>query len=91
MSAGQAVATLPPDARVSFATDLCAALKVSAKSSMTKYHNAQDTIFGIWAHFCQDHDVEPTLRNVAGQEDKLCYLLVFGMQYRCTGQGQNQV
>jgi hypothetical protein len=56
-----------------------------------KTHLARNRIFELWSDFCERVGQTPCLRRVVGQEQKLCYLLVFGVRYRQAGQTNKPV
>jgi hypothetical protein len=72
--------------RVRFADDLCAALQISAEANTGKTTSARSRIFTEWSEYCESLGRAPSLRDVPDPETKLCYLLVFGLRYRQTGQ-----
>ena len=45
----------------------------------------QNRIFGRWVVFCQGLGVSESLDNVPDPDEKICYLLVFGMRLRRRG------
>ena len=71
-----------PATQDSFATDLSAALQVATAATTQKTCKRANTIFSTWETFCREHSRQPTLSDVPAHEDKLCYLLVFGLRYR---------
>lgn len=42
-------------------------------------------MFGRWRIFCASLGVDPSLGDIPRTEDRLCYILVFGMRYRQEG------
>jgi hypothetical protein len=79
------LAAAPAATRGSFRTDLSSALKAASNSTTTKTQKAKRSIFDHWTEFCEEHSVSVSLSDIPSQEDKLCYLLVFGYRYRAFG------
>ena len=48
-------------------------------------------MFGHWTAFCEEHDHPPDLADIPDRNDKLCYLLVFGLRYRQPDPSKNIV
>lgn len=74
-----------PAQRHSFQADLGTALQIASTANTSKRRKAANKIFGIWCDFCQQLGVPVTLDGLQ-TEQKLCYLLVFGLRYRKGGQ-----
>ena len=55
-------------------------------STTTKTVKSRNKLFVEWTDFCQHLGKAPSLCDVPGQENKLAYLLVFGLRFRETGQ-----
>ena len=83
--------TAPAAERVRFEADLRAALDKTTESVGTKHQAELDSHFGEWTKFCESLSVDPSLRDVPGQETRLSYLLVYGMRYRLTGRRDHPV
>ena len=75
-----------PAQRAVFQADLAAALQVAALSTTGKTQKARNKLFTLWEDFCHRHNRPSTLHTVLDPEAKILFLLVFGMQYRNTGQ-----
>lgn len=72
-----------------FAAELRAALQVASTANAKKTEDARNSTFALWTTFCQSLGVNPSLEDVYGGENKLAYILVFGLRYRQGGaQGQ---
>ena len=80
------MATAPPAIRNSFTADLVAALQVADTSLTSKTAKARQQIFGVWATFCAEHGIHPSLSDVLDRELKVIYLLVFSLRYQRSGQ-----
>ena len=76
------MATGAAAARRSFETDLRLALHTAGTADTVKTNQAKDSIFAKWAAFCHELGHTSTLRLVQSKEDKLCYMLVFGLRHR---------
>jgi hypothetical protein len=74
-----------------FQADLRAALQIASNSTTTKHRLAQNSHFQRWLQFCANLGVDPSLRTISSQDDKLSYLLVFGLRYRQTGANNKSV
>ena len=75
-----------PSARSRFAASLGSALHIATTASRAKTRAAKDKIFALWVAFCDELGVPATIDHLQNTEDRLCYILVFGMRYRETGQ-----
>ena len=62
--------------------DLRAAIQVSATATTTKHRNEQGSVFAKWRDFCGTFGHDAALSTITAQEDKLCYILIFGNRYR---------
>ena len=76
---------LAPAERARFSADLSTALDLAGQSSVKKTRRSAASAFGRWAAFCEELGHDATLSDIPDGEDKLCYLLVFGMRYRSQG------
>ena len=76
------MATGAAAARRSFETDLRLALHTAGTADTVKTNQAKDSIFAKWAAFCHELGHTSALRLVQSKEDKLCYMLVFGLRHR---------
>ena len=76
---------LAPDERARFRADLGTALDLAGRSTVKKTRRSAASAFGRWATFCAELGHDATLSDIPDGEDKLCYLLVFGMRYRSQG------
>ena len=76
---------LAPADRARFRADLSTALDLAGQSSVKKTRRSRASAFGRWAAFCAELGHDATLSSIPDSEDKLCYLLVFGMRYRSRG------
>ena len=74
-----------------FAAELDTALQIASTAVTGKTRKAKSKIFGLWADFCQDYKVPPSLYTLGDQQDKLSYLLVFALRYRLKGQRNKPV
>lgn len=79
-----------PEARVHFVADLSTALDLSAAANTTKHRAAQSKIFGNWQDFCEELGKSPNLLDTPA-DDRLSYLLVWGLRYRLKGQRNKPV
>ena len=80
------MAAAAPGPRDRFVADLGAALSVAAQANTVKHRRGGDKIFGRWAAFCRDLGHDPSLRDVADREDRLCFVLAFAQRFREEGQ-----
>lgn len=85
------MANATPAARDQFQAELSVALQHTTAARTVKRVKSQAKIFGVWTTFCQELGQTPDLRSVPTQEQKLSYLLVFGLRYRHGGQKNNPV
>ena len=69
----------------SFTADLHAALQVATTATTAKSRKAGSSTFTAWAEFCQQEGRDATLVDLPGVENKLLYLMVFGLRYRQQG------
>lgn len=69
-----------------FRTALGDALLLAGKSTVPKTRAAKGRAFTRWITFCRGLNVDPSLRGILGAEDRLSYLLVYGIQLRRNGQ-----
>ena len=74
-----------PAQRHGFESDLGAALQIASVANTSKRRKASNKIFGVWCSFCKELNVPVTLNGLQ-PEQKLGYLLVFGLRYRKGGQ-----
>ena len=74
-----------PAERECFATDLRTALDLSAQANTKRTRATTANTFGRWVAFCASLGHDPTLSAIPGGEDKLCYMLAFGLRYRRHG------
>ena len=74
-----------------FAAELDTALQIASTAVTGKTRKAKSKIFGLWADFCQDYKIPPSLYTLGDQQDKLSYLLVFALRYRLKGQRNKPV
>jgi len=74
-----------------FAAELDSALQIAGTAITAKTRKAKNKIFGVWADFCKEFGIPPSLYTVGDPEDKLSYLLVFAIRYRTKGQRNKSV
>ena len=79
------MAARAPAHRDDFLSDLESALQTANKSRSGRTVADQNRIFGRWTRFCAAHGVAESLCNVPDSDEKICYLLVFGMRLRRRG------
>jgi len=79
-----------PGTRNEFTADLGSALQLTAEVTVKKTSSARSKIFGNWCRFCLSLGKLPSLRDVPRHEDKISYLLVFGIRYRRHGRGASK-
>ena len=79
------MAAVDPSCRDRFAIDLLSSLEAAGRDTVKKTSDARERHWEGWCEFCAEHNKQPHLSDVAGQESKLCYLLVYGLRYRTVG------
>ena len=54
---------------------------MAGSANTVRTEAAKDTVYAKWVEFCHSLGHSSTLNLVESKEDKLCYLLVFGLRY----------
>ena len=75
----------PIATRRRFEADLKLALSLASKATTRKTQRSSSSSFGRWCDFCEEVGVTPSLSEIADDEARLSFLIVYGMRYRQSG------
>ena len=67
------------------------AIQISRPAITAKTAKQKQSHFAHWTAFCESEGRDAGLRTIPKQEDRLCWLLTYGLRYRQTGRTNNSV
>ena len=68
-----------------------AAINYSQPAVAAKTAKQKQSHFASWTEFCESEGQDPGLRTIPEQEDRLCWLLTYGLRYRQEGRADHPV